>query len=193
MGVSWNHEVHFVCSDDETDYVKSLKERLPGLTTEVPVHDLKQDENVVSFTSGGYNIFDLFNSNFPRPKSWVGVVHRISPRQGQEFDVVDILSREEIEEKIKDYDAEDLEFSNPLVEYIDPSSDYWTDCNPHLNIYHEEPTFSDLMSDYDGDDDKESEEYDKRYQTWLDKQNSLQEMDIKGGIREFKQCALSGC
>ena len=129
MGVSWNHQVWFVCKEDETSYVESLPEYLPGLVTECPVFEPKCENNVVSFSSWGYNIYELFQDNFPRPESWVTCVHRISPSQGQNFDVVDWVSRSEVESHREDEDDEGEEdfFSCTLSEYVDPGSEYWMD------------------------------------------------------------------
>ena len=51
-------------------------------------------------------------------------------------------------------------------EYSDPYSEYWTECNPQFNFYTSEPSYNDLMGDYDGDD--EDEIYETCYQSWLD-------------------------
>ena len=141
MGVSWYHEVHFICSEDESEYYNSLPSHLPGVPCipDPPVYDKSYDDKVVSFSSGGYNIFDLFDSEFPKPESWVGIVHRISPCQGQEFDVVDWVSRDEYDEKYDDIMGED-EGYNPMNEYTDPSSDYWMEGNPHLIILDDDET-----------------------------------------------------
>ena len=58
MGVSWNHQVWFVCQEDESSYVESLPDELPGLVTRCPVYNTKVDGNIVSFSSRGYNIYD---------------------------------------------------------------------------------------------------------------------------------------
>lgn len=182
MGVSYHHDVYFICESNESGYVDSLPERLPGVYVDVPVIHKSLDGNVVHLSSGGYNIFDLFDTSFPRPESWSGVVHRISPCQGQDFDVVDWISRDEIDTMYDDCVGEDDGY-NPCQEYTDPTSDYFHDCNPHYNVLSETPN---LMSDWDGDDDDEIDEEDRRYQVWMEQINTTQNQDILDGIRHFQ-------
>ena len=182
MGVSYRHEVYFVCSKDESGYVDSLPERLPGPYVDVPVCEKSCDNNVVHLSSGGYNIFDLFDPDFPRPESWTGVVHRISPCQGQDFDVVDWVSRSEFNDKYDILDDEDDGY-NPMDEYTDPGSEYW-EMNSELNLLSDYPN---LMEDWDGEDvDEEIKEEDRRYQQWLDDINTKQNEDILKGITHFR-------
>ncbi len=180
MGVSWNHEVYFICENDETTYVESLPDRLPGIVVDNPVYDKKVDGNVVSFNSSGYNIYDLFGHDFPRPESWSMVVHRIIPCQGQEFDVVDWISRSEYDEQMEQYDGdeEDLEFYNPMSDYTDPGSEYWEE-NSHLNVYSEGPNYNDL----DEDDEEYDDLYDQRYEQWYNSVDNCQEKDVQDGIK----------
>ena len=187
MGVSWSHEVYFVVNSDESDYVNSLPERLPGPYHSVPVCEKSYDNNVVHLSSGGYNIFDIFGPEFPRPKSWTGVVHRISPCQGQDFDVVDWIDRTEFDDKYDDLDDEEREecLINPMDDYTDPGSEYWEE-NSHLNVLYETP---DLMEDWDDSEttlDEDDREFDRRYDNWREQIYTTQTQDIQKGINHFR-------
>ena len=179
MGLSWTHKVTLVCKEIETEWVKRMPKRFPLATTysDGPVELISHVDKLITITSGGYGIFDLNEISYP--DSLVGVVHRISPNQGQEFDIVDEVSIESlIPEEEEDDDC--LRY-----EGCDPGSDYWTEGNPELNIYSDEPTFSDLMSDYEGPDEEEETEYNKRYEQWMTKQQEAQEKDYEGLVREL--------
>ena len=184
MGVSFNHQVYFVCEKDESEYVKELPERLPGgWWGDTPVYDKKVEDNIVSFSSSGYNIYDLFGPDFPRPESWIRCVHRISPCQGQEFDVVDWISRSEFDDKYEDVDDED-EGYNPMGEYCDPDSEYWEE-NSHLNVYtHEEEQWTKYRDEHLVDEDDEDDLMDKfRYEVWEDYIYNTQDKDIRDGLK----------
>ena len=172
MGVSWRHEVYFICRDDESSYLESLPERLPGPHHDVPVVESSYDNDIIHLSSGGYNIFDIFGPDFPRPESWIGVVHRISPCQGQDFDIVDWIDRTEFDDKYDDLEGEDEGF-NPMDEYTDPGSEYW-EINEELNVLSETPDFDD-----------EDDDWEDHYDDWMTKINTQQEMDIKKGIEHF--------
>ena len=164
MGVSWYHEVYVVCDgnptqiDDERWY-------------DVPVTDQSVDGNILHFTSGGYGIFPLFTSDTKLPNNWVKVSHRIYGCQGQDFDVVDWVSKSEIDDLYSDVDKdENGEYEyEPGYEYTDVGSDYW-EGNSHLNVYNSEPDVYD-------------DEYDERYQLWYESMKVNQIKDLIMGIK----------
>ena len=197
MGVSWCHSVWFVCDQDESEYVNNLPDRVEGMVGDTPVLDQKVSHggHVVYFTSSGYNIYDLFDSNFPRPESWTNVIHRISPCQGQDFDVVDWVGRDEFEDQLSERDEDQIEWDyNPLNEYTDPGSDYWTEGNPHLNILSEknetkswlewrDEKYPDSHPIWESDDLDEDEMYDEFRETfWYDYVSKTQSDDIQKGL-----------
>ena len=184
MGVSFRHEVYFIVSSDETEYLNNLPEYLPGPWTEAPVIESSYSDNIIHLSSGGYNIFDLFSPSFPRPDSWLGLVHRISPCQGQDFDIVDWISRSEFDDQYEMADDEDEDY-NPMAEYTDPDSDYW-EMNQELNLLADTPN---LMSDYDDEEatlEEEMAEEDRRYQAYLEDIEARQNEDILKGLAHFK-------
>jgi len=180
MGVSWNHQVWFVCDKDESSYVKDLPEYLEGTVTDTPVYDKKVDGNVVYFESSGYNIYDLFGLEFPRPESWTQCIHRISPCQGQEFDVVDWIDRSEFDDKMSERDEDDIEWGyNPMNEYTDPGSEYWEE-NNHLNPYSQFDTkYREFMDTHDED---EEEDFYELFHEWVDQ---TQTTDVKKGLEMY--------
>ena len=191
MGVSWRHDVWFICDKNETDWLNNLPDRVPGLVTDTPVFDKNGDGRVVSFTSDGYNIFDLFGVNFPRPDSWTNCVHRISPCQGQDFDVVDWVGREEIEEIMSECEVDEdgeLESDYRLTEYVDPSGEYWREGNPHLNVYNTE---NELWSTYYNErytDDCDEDELQEQFYDWFsDYVRETQTKDINQGLSLHSQ------
>ena len=120
MGVSYFHTIKVLCEGDVSSFT------LPERINNTPVYDLETDGNIVSFTSGGYGLFDLFTSDFPLPDNWVKVSHRMSGCQGQDWDVVDWVSKDEIVSLYEDVDKdENGEYEyEPGYEYTDPTSDY---------------------------------------------------------------------
>ena len=172
MGVSYYHDVYVICRDDQSSY--NLSDRIG----DIPVYDYEVNGNVIHFTSGGYGLFDLFHSEFPLPESWVSVSHRMYGCQGQDWDVVDWVGRDEIESIYEDVDTDEngeCEYE-PGFEYTDPTSDYWGE-NNHLNIYSQEPNFYEMMKDEDDED-----EYQTLYDQWLDTMLVHQVNDLKKGL-----------
>ena len=160
MGVTWFHEVYVVCDGEPT--------KLQDRCSDVPVFDQVITDNVLHFNSGGYGIFPLFMSEFELPTNWVKISHRISPCQGQQFDVVDWVSKTEIDELYHHVDRdEDGEYEyEPGDEYTDPDSDYWEE-NSQLNLYNTQPDEID----------------DDTYQEWYDNMVKTQQQDLIKGIR----------
>ena len=187
MGVSWTHRVTAVCREDEREWLKTLPDELTAahMYGETPVHDKEGEGRLLTFSSSGYGIFDLNTVDWPA--SLIGVVHRISPNQCQDFDVVDSASAPELYGVGDDEDVDDLtnERGFPPYEGCDIDSEYWTDedANAHLNALSE---FSEYFKQMPDQVDMESDEsFDSRYQAWCQTIEQCQEAEYKEMVDQF--------
>lgn len=166
MGMSYDHQVTMVVSEDETTYLEQLEDRLPAghfYNIETPVYGKSQKGNRITFSSGGYGTFEL--TELPLPNSLIGLVHTISSCQGDEVDMLDMLEKSDFEEEW----FVESDYSNPF-------SEYWVEDNPQFNLYHETPSYEDLMEDEEELDEELDvyEVYDERLEKVMEKRKEDQ-------------------
>ena len=190
MGVSWYNKVTFVVTEDETNYLDSLPERLPGINIDkVPVYDKEVGENTITFTSGGYGLFNPTHPDFPLPKSYTGVVTRTQGLQGQEFDVVDGFSSTELDDYRYERD-EDGDLVDGDSEPFEPWSEYFTEGNPTFNIYTTQPDVNTIVTEEmeDNEDFDDDEYLDKVVELWEDMKEKIQDKNFNQLVTTFKSC-----